>query len=528
MVWTGGDPGTRRRTLLGALALGGGGLIGGLPQQRPDQGYQPPSFPAPPGSSTGNFRRITIGTTVIIAPSGDTTGVTDTAGIQGTLNAGFNVQLAAGVFYLNASINLPAGSSLTASPRGLGVPTDNYGAGGLALAQTVIKPVAAFVGGAVIRISQPNTTPEIGQVAISGIGIDGSLLPGGNAVDGIATFGNVAALTITNVTVWNVGGNGMRGDLNSHNQPGNFWWVEFCKVADCGANGYLGVGLSDCNFVACEASTNGGDGFRFQDAVNMRLTGCKSEWNGGPTSAGFHFVNTAGNGSYASLTGCTTEQNWTSGMLFTGAGPSNLGTILITGYQSNHDNRGAVAGTAAIQSVGFGGRVMASNVKTDGSTVYGASQTANSFQMHLTGCAIFGTTAPTNDDGTNSLALVSQDQIPQDPPHPITTGFPAGWTGSVNYFFLHESRLVCVNINLSVAAGTAITVGEIINTIPAGYRPPSRKQFVIDASPNVAADFAAEMQIGTTGNIVWTNPAFTVGAGDTLILRTDLFYTLAV
>lgn len=498
----------------------------GMPM-RPDQVYDPPLPTLAASSQTGIFRKISIGKTVILSPSNDTSGKLDLSNIQGQLNNGFNVQLATGTFYINAPITLPAGSVLSGEPRGLGVPTDNYGVGGLALAASIIKPVATFSGNEVLLATQPAASPQIGQIAIQGIGIDGSLLPA-NTVDGIATFGPVAALTIVNVTVWNVGGHGMRGDLNSHNQPGNFWWVQFCKVADCGGNGYMGVGLSDCNFVACEASTNGGDGFQFQDAVNMRITGCKSEWNGGVTSAGFHFINTPGNGSYASLTGCTTEHNWTSGLKFTGAGPSNLGTILVTGYQSNADNRGAVAGTAAIQSVGFGGRVMVTNAKTDGATVYGASQTSSSFQMHLTGCLLAGSTAATNDDGTNSLALVSQDQIPQDPVHTITTGFPAGWTGSLNYFQLHESRFILANLNVSVAAGTAITVGEVINVLPVGYRPISRKQYAVDASPNVAADFTADIQITTAGNIVWTNPAFTVAGGDTLIVRYDFIFTTAV
>lgn len=62
MGWTGGDPGTRRRSFLPTPAALVRGMRGGLPPQRPDQNYMPPAFPAAPGSAAGSkFRRLIVG-----------------------------------------------------------------------------------------------------------------------------------------------------------------------------------------------------------------------------------------------------------------------------------------------------------------------------------------------------------------------------------------------------------------------------------------------------------------------------------
>lgn len=80
---------SRRRLLTGAVIAGSGAAAAGLPQLlRP-----PPAF-AVGGLTTAQW----------IAPSGDTTGAADTANIQAQLNAGGAVWLAAGQFYVNATL----------------------------------------------------------------------------------------------------------------------------------------------------------------------------------------------------------------------------------------------------------------------------------------------------------------------------------------------------------------------------------------------------------------------------------------
>lgn len=479
----------------------------------------------PGGQNFFQLSKIKLGSTVLLSPSGDTTGVTDLNVMQTLLNSGLDLQLAAGIYFFNNSLLIPTNASITGAPRAQGVPADNYGISGLPLGSTVIKPVFGFAGTAVLKVDNSAHLIQAGNITIDNIGIDGSLM-GANTVDGIKTIGSVAKVRISDCTVYNMGQHGINLDIDAGSNPPISPYIRSCHLSKCGGYGVRIIGGGDGTFFDTECSTNGNGGWLIQNTPNMRMVGCKAEWSGnGP---GYELKCTAGSNLYATLVGCTSEHNWTSGIQIDGGNPGNNGTVVIDGYQSVADNRGVVAGTAGILSNGAGVRVMVIGARADGSTTYGASQIANSYSMYLTACALFGLTAATNDDGTNTLALVSQDQIPQDPPHPITTGFPAGWTGSINYFQLHESRLIMVNVNLSVAAGTAITVGEVINTLPVGYRPTSRKQYACDASPNVAADFAAEIQIQTSGNITWTNPAFTVGAGDTLLLRFDLIFTTAI
>ena len=76
---------------------------------------------------------------VVLAPSGDTTGATDTAAIQAALNTGADVYLAPGVYYTNATLTITTVAQHGQRLYGAG-PTSTTGLGALA---TIIRPTAA-------------------------------------------------------------------------------------------------------------------------------------------------------------------------------------------------------------------------------------------------------------------------------------------------------------------------------------------------------------------------------------------------
>src|SRR6185437_13253078 len=95
-----------------------------------------------PGSAPG---------TVIVYPSGDTTGVTDATNINVALVSATDnaVKLLPGDYYINIPIAMQQGTTLTGTGRSLAIPS---GAGATPLAGTIIHGVAAFTGTAMIQL----------------------------------------------------------------------------------------------------------------------------------------------------------------------------------------------------------------------------------------------------------------------------------------------------------------------------------------------------------------------------------------
>ena len=94
--------------------------------------------------------------------------------------------------------------------------------------------------------------------------------------------------------------------------------------------------------------------------------------------------------------------------------------------------------------------------------------------------------------------------------HSITTGFPAGWSGSVNYRQLAEQSLVMVDWALQASIGTVITVGETIATLPAGYFFATDNKFLPgNGTGGGAADVWAPAQINTAGAFKFSGAAIT-------------------
>ncbi len=254
----------------------------------------------------------------VITPSGDITGATDTAKINGQLaSAGIgqvNLQ-PGGIYYINAPILIKSFTGLNGgNMRQMAIPTGNYGIGGLAFGGAIIKPVAGFAGSAAILMASPGAV-QSGNVDIRCLSIDGSSLPAGT-VHGIEANGAWGGASITDVLVWKVTGNGLYAHNDGTSQP-DFWHVSDNKFSACGGNGVEIAGLADSWFTDCEATGNTGDDWKITNGNNSRFTNCKGEFAGG-ASHGFNIIGASGFTGVVTFINCGGGNN--GGQLFNVSG----------------------------------------------------------------------------------------------------------------------------------------------------------------------------------------------------------------
>jgi hypothetical protein len=122
--------------------------------------------------------------TVLIKPSGDTTGATDTAAIQAAISGGKNVLLGPGVFYTNATLNLNSYSNCGQTVQGAG---SYYSPGSVSFSTTpppnttVIRPVSGFTG----FVFKIDGTPigGAGQTWVQGVAIQNLAIDLQNVAD---------------------------------------------------------------------------------------------------------------------------------------------------------------------------------------------------------------------------------------------------------------------------------------------------------------------------------------------------------
>jgi hypothetical protein len=229
---------------------------------------------------------------VTLAPSGDSSGATDTAQINNALNNSPIVRLLPGNFtkshsvttpptspwYVNAPIVVPPNTRLTGDWYWQAVDSDNYSAGPLYTGGVLIVAVNDFRGSAVIELIN-NSSQQQGAQVLEGFTIEGNELPPGSGIHGILVSGAVAAGFIQGVTVHRSDGDCLRmvTDQNTGYIPDD-WQVCFCKFS--GSRSSRGVyldELADAWFVACESSENQGDNWYCNWGTNTRFLGCKGE-----------------------------------------------------------------------------------------------------------------------------------------------------------------------------------------------------------------------------------------------------------
>uniref|UniRef100_UPI000EF5A659 right-handed parallel beta-helix repeat-containing protein n=1 Tax=Streptomyces sp. E5N91 TaxID=1851996 RepID=UPI000EF5A659 len=242
----------------------------------------------------------------------------DTAAIQAALAAcpmGGIVYLPAGAYRTSAPLTIPPAVTL------MGTHTNLMTVVGLVDPPCYIKPLASFVGGAVIsfldEIDGGYSTISAEHRIIS-VMIDGSDLtePG---TDGIRARGNIQNVGLRDVTILKVTGAGIHTEFNGGFFPYS-WRLHRVMVDNCGWHGFAVEVMTDITLIDCQAIGNGANGFEIANAANSHMIGCRAEWN---VNNGIHITGdwASGTGSGGMLIGdCSTDRNGYNGVLVDATG----------------------------------------------------------------------------------------------------------------------------------------------------------------------------------------------------------------
>jgi hypothetical protein len=287
-----------------------------------------------PGASSGP-----TGTTVI-EPSGDTTGATDTANINGALTrqgAGATILLDGGIFYINQPIVVPPFETLQGAPSSGLIGTISCG--------TVLEPVAAFSAGpwpvaaAILLVDQATggySTVSQEQHVLN-IMIQGTSLPATSNVQGICLYAGTAEigrLSFQNVLIRAMTGWGFYvpkavGQVRAFN----------VSVRDCGANsgaaagGFL-VHCSDSEWLYCSSYSNHGDAWQILNSFDSLFNQCHAEHSA--IGYGFNYRATYNNSvpdaGGITFEGCTVDAGVQHGFFITSSGPARPPVNVIGGF----------------------------------------------------------------------------------------------------------------------------------------------------------------------------------------------------
>jgi len=368
----------------------------------------------PVGGTQIIFHDLDVGVPAIagtgLAPSGDSTGVADTANIQGLLNLaspGSIVQLQPGQFRTNAEITVPPFVTLS-GPHGNR--TDN-----VQLSAT-IKPVASFSGTACLRFKDKEEggySTDNNGIRIVNLTLDGSATSG--TVEGIRATGLVHGVVLDRVAIQQFSSYGVgchtytRLDTSvQHPYSWNLWNCMSWQNHDHGY--FFGNQQTDCTFVNCQALGNVGDGFYFVSCQNSQVIGCRSEFN----LNGFHLTGSWGTttASGGMLLIGSTDRNTQNGVLIdsTGNGSHTVMVSMRRDGRNSNTGGGSFAGlrvNGATTPVIVTGLTCYPGVDDDGTGVsspqYGMSITGTPTYVSVSGAFLHAATAGVNWDGTGTL-----------------------------------------------------------------------------------------------------------------------------
>jgi len=281
---------------------------------------------------------------IALSPSGDTTGVADTAAVSAALASaapGSSVQLGPGDWFTSAPLQIPSGVELAGVKGGINGATSKAPVG------SVIHPVAAF--------SAPGGVLSLGPDAVIGARIRDlaivSDLGSPADVDGIACHGNVNGLEVTHVSVALVTGHGLAFYTDSAGLDGDGLWLSRCMFQSTGKSGvYRPTGDANIHNVHVQLAgqAGGDDGHGFfttpSSSGNTVYVGCRADLCAG---SGWLIDHKGSFGDATKLVGCSTERNSQDGVLITNssaAGTAWRGPVIISGCCFEGDGMGGGAG----------------------------------------------------------------------------------------------------------------------------------------------------------------------------------------
>lgn len=351
-------------------------------------------------------------------PSGDTSGATDLAAINSLLQVCNDVRLLAyggtgiGRYFINGSIVVPTGAAFRG---GFPVQADinqSYGNGPLAANVGSVIVCNPGAGQPAIKISNTTTTPQGAQV-LDGLTLEGNGTPLGSGSIGILLHGLVGAGFIDNCVVHRFDG----PNLKVENDSGTGFVPDQWRInrsvfsASRSDRGVQIQDLPDSTITDCLSHANALANWDIANSTNSKMVYCRGE-DGAGLGLNLRGFGTAG--QTFEIIGYGSELNQLDGILFddgpTHAG-SALGTYILTGCRSNNDNQSGAAAGAAYRSAGCKSRIMVSGSYGAGAK-FGANETAASYGMAFSGCYLAGSTAATNDDGSNTHVLSNLAAVP--------------------------------------------------------------------------------------------------------------------
>jgi len=303
-----------------------------------------------------------MASTIVLIPSADKTGATDTAAINtalGNVGGGGSVLLGPGDWYTDAPLDIPDGTELAGIKGGINGPTSMSPTG------SVIHPVADFSGPGVLNLSAVSGVRIRDLAILNDIGSPAD-------VDGISCHGNVNGLEVVHVSVAKVSGYGL-AYYQSAGVDGDGLWMSRCMFQRTGKSA-VHRPVNDANihnvhiqYAGVVAGPADGHGF-FSDAGsagNMTYIGCRADLCRG---SGWLIDHKGTYGDATKLVGCSTERNCQDGVLVTNssrAGTDWRGPVIISGccFEGDGMNNGAGGEYAGIRVRGR------NRVFIDGTTV---------------------------------------------------------------------------------------------------------------------------------------------------------------
>ncbi|MFI9784834.1 glycosyl hydrolase family 28-related protein [Kitasatospora sp. NPDC051984] len=280
-----------------------------------------------------------------------------------------------------------------------------------------IKPKwGEFTGGALIQLA--GTGARLRDLVLaSGRATDNST--GGGPVHGLTATGQIKAVRLNNVGIFNFSGYGVFTDSGTDGFPGG-WEVSHLSMEANKLGGWRSDNSKDAAFAfgdgvidSCEAGANGGDGWYFAGTGALGFVGVRATWNSGN---GFHLTGKCGTTGF---TECQTDRNAYNGWLLespqtTPASAPSPHSITLTGCQASRDGRNnnvtpggyagfritAPAGDPAVPVTLTGCATHVSGDDKPGGLLapdYGV-YVDHALRVLLTGCMLTGTKASVRDD----------------------------------------------------------------------------------------------------------------------------------
>lgn len=453
-----------------------------------------------------------------LAPSGDTTGTTDTARLQAYFNGcspGQPAPLQPGVFWTKTPVTVPQGIIVTGAlpaQQGAGGSTSDWG--------TVIKPVAGFSGSgfnatAVLLISETSGPAATNRTHVRNLMIDGSSGPA--SVDGIAIYGEVNAVGIESILCQYVTGSSFAAYNDGSGNGLDGLLLRDCLAQAGTGYGYL-IGSTDLTAVNCHAQSCGSDGWSFS-GYNGRLIGCRSDLNGGH---GFTFTGPSGsagggaNSGYSdniTMVACGTQLNAKNGLnvvdAYTGVSTPQPSCITCTACSFDMDGVNGGSGGGGYAGIAVSGlavvgvsntRVMVDNFgAAGGSPEYAIATSASAsgsrvpISIRVSGSSwLSAATAIVNDaapsvDLSVDLSVITYTGTHAD--HVTSPGTPAQWSGATQNFggVFGDGSMGAVTLTgtstytgITLSGGNytltrdlyaaSLTISSGVTLFPAGYR----------------------------------------------------------